>query len=294
MVETAMQPTYDNRGRMQNRAGIHALFVGVGSYQDLRIRKLTSPSVSAYRIYKWLIEARGRLALPLVSSRLLLSPTLSERRLARELGGLPNVPRSRLEQLREALVGWREDAMQCNESMTLFYFAGHGLELDRKAAVLLEDSELLRAIDIESIIHVMNPPSVGSMARTQLYFFDCCRDPSLSISVGRMSPHPELGPPPDRYLFFATSSGTKAYGKNGKTRFSEALLESLKGDAADARMVDGVVRVCVTTESLWQSLWRKVPDTLAEPFRNDPVNLRPRQQPEARMNSRGAIISFLD
>src|SRR5262245_10801586 len=74
------------------RPGLHALVVGVSEYgyllsgDDPReapahhfgLRKLTSAARAAFRVYRWLVDRANHLAVPLASSRLLLSPSAAE------------------------------------------------------------------------------------------------------------------------------------------------------------------------------------------------------------------------
>jgi Caspase domain len=139
----------------------------------------------------------------------------------------------------------------------------------------------------------------ATATRTQLYFFDCCRDSLVNREQGlalekllpRLLPSPlASSPPPDIAAFFATSSGNKAYARNGQTVFSQALLECLNGDAAIRKEETCGVRASVTVGSLARALFKKVPDLFREP----PGSVRNRQVPEVLASLSDWTICFVD
>ena len=79
----------DNRATVKGDPGVHLLIVGVSDYLNLPdhddvpreetwfLTKLSSPALSAFKIYQFL-TAKDSLALPLKTARLLLSPSQVE------------------------------------------------------------------------------------------------------------------------------------------------------------------------------------------------------------------------
>src|SRR5688572_12244185 len=134
--------------------GLHALIVGVSSYSHLPggdratttnafgMEQLTSTSLSAWKVYQWLLDHKDRLAAPLASVRLLLSP--SQRELDNALKDIPNIATidraTRANFDREAK-NWRKAAEKNEDDYTFFYFAGHGVQRStpNDAVMLMED-----------------------------------------------------------------------------------------------------------------------------------------------------------
>src|SRR5262245_13433603 len=131
---------FDDRERLQQSSGLHALITGVSFYPNTTILPtLSSPCVSALKVFRWLVEHRGQLSSPLATCRLLLSPSLYERRVRPELRD-PQVNLGAspcdFHDFIEAVRNWREDVNQHNGSTAFFYFAGHGYELDYNSGIL--------------------------------------------------------------------------------------------------------------------------------------------------------------
>lgn len=277
-----MSLVFDARASVRERGGFHALMVGVSAYrhlppagepptpQSLGMTQLSSAAYSAYKLYEWLLETRDYLAAPLATCRLLLAPTPAE--LERE----PNLRRGSpadLEAFLQAARDWRDDLSAHRESVALFYFAGHGVIRNRADQILLlEDfndglgSLLRNGTDVASLYYGMAPsrqrPDIG---RTQFYFIDACRNlPQQFAQYERLSPTPafdvRLADLPDNRvapIFHAATSGAVAYAeREAQTLFSKALLECLRGLAAE-RDEQGRWRITSNT------LARALPETLS-------------------------------
>src|SRR5215813_5810296 len=72
--------SFDDRKSLGHSAGIHAFIAGTSSSPHSILPRLSSPCLSALKVYHWLVEHREQLSLPLSTCRLLLSPSLDERR----------------------------------------------------------------------------------------------------------------------------------------------------------------------------------------------------------------------
>lgn len=85
-----MALVFDNRHNLQGKPGLHALIAGVSRYrhlpggggppakEDWKLPQLTATALTAYKIYRWLIDRRDRLPKRLATVRLLLSPSDAE------------------------------------------------------------------------------------------------------------------------------------------------------------------------------------------------------------------------
>ena len=260
---------------------IHALLIGVSDYPDLSededdsapdehlgLRKLRSPALTVYRIHEWLERRRPFLPLPLMSPRVLVSPSASELKLAPGLSKWSE--RANLANTLAALEEWREKLARNPNSTALFYFAGHGVKRERRDDVLMLEGFgstpnriLKHAIDSTSLIDGMAPSrEFPKIARTQLYFFDACRvKPALFKKYEKVEADPiwdktELSKADDRsmLILYTTVAGTKAYGRSDdQSLFSRALVRCLDGAAAESADA-GLMNWSVTGMSLANNL----------------------------------------
>jgi caspase domain-containing protein len=179
------------QGEHKSTPSLHALIIGVSYYpfmptdkarrEAFELQQLASPARTAMAIYRWLQQNSDYLPVPLGSVRLLLSPSDEEKAVEPELQSVgDNATRNNV---LAAAADWRRDASSDPKNMTFFYFAGHGVQRGAGGdVILLEDfgertgGLLYNAIDQAMLIAGM-APSRGTprIARTQFYFFDCCR-----------------------------------------------------------------------------------------------------------------------
>lgn len=279
-----MTLVWDARNELQGRQGVHALIAGVSSYRHLPggsgkltddsygLRQLSSTALTAYRIYRWILDRKDRLPLPLATVRLLLSPSATELATEPEMATLA-APCTRSSFV-SAAKQWRDDASSNREGMTFFYFAGHGVQRKVSDAIMLpedfgdpNEGPLRNAVPFDNLFHGMAPSS-GSMAqiaRKQIYFIDTCRDLTQEMrdsewqevsGIWRVS----LGGLDDRHapVFFSAIPGSRAYALKGRmTFFGEALLGCLEGAGADTlsqRDSHGRVRWAVSVYPLDEAL----------------------------------------
>ena len=275
-----MTLVYDRQDELGDQPGLHALIVGVSAYSNLPkgdqagtpesmgLKQLTSAALSAYKVYRWLLDHHQNLPVPLATCRLLLSPSTEELNAEATLNGLAEG--ANLNNFLQAAKDWRQDAATDQENMTFFYFAGHGAQRTKDDAVLiLEDfgdglgGPLKNAVDLGNIFKGMAwSDEFPNMAQTQLYFADACRDflkafrdyePDDATQVFRVA----LGGEDRRCapIFFSAVPGTKAYALVGEhSLFTEALLTCLNNDAGDFRELPEGDKWCVSVFSLSEAL----------------------------------------
>jgi hypothetical protein len=179
---------------------------------------------------------------------MLLMPSADELHTEAALNAFTN-PWGTIDVLKDA-AEWRQDASGSHDNITLFYFAGHGVQRSIGDSVMLlpgfgdgVGGTLKDAIDTANIAAGMAPtPGRPNIAQTQFYFVDACR--ILPDEFRKFEKMPttavfdvELNSRDDRRapIFYAAIPGTIANGLRGQqTLFSKALLECLKGTAAEA------------------------------------------------------------
>ncbi len=279
-----MTLVYDERQSLQGKPGLHALIAGVSLYKHLPngggvtgtrgfgLQQLSSPAITAYKIYRWLLDNKDRMPLPLVTVRLLISPSAAE--LAKEpaMAAAGADPCS-YDNFAAAAHGWRDDAGGDERKMTLFYFAGHGVQRKKSDAVMLMDDfnkpftgPLSKAVDMENIFNGMAPPADTSkkIAQCQLYFVDACRMVPEEFNnlewlnvpdvwgVDKSGRDDRVAP-----IFYAAVPGTEAKALKARTTFfGEALLQCLDGAAGEAmeQNAQGDARWGVSVYSLAKAL----------------------------------------
>lgn len=269
----------DNRTAVgDDAAGVHILIVGVSEYTNLpgeddiphpewKLNKLTCASSSAYAIYDWV--QKNSLKLPIKTIRLLLSPSQLE---LAAIADLPHpVPRASRLNFRDAARDWRADASKNPADMTIFYFAGHGMQRGPEEGILLlddflagDDTVLAKAAELGNIRNGMAPseacPQIGL---TQFYFIDACLDrPKAQTRFV----NPQVPPIFDVLLnvvdrreapvLFSTFDGALSIGRRGKTSyFAEALMLAFERGAEDPEELPaGRTRWPVTSVTIKNSL----------------------------------------
>jgi hypothetical protein len=245
------------------RPGIHLFVVGISEYDHLPPRgqpgtessmglhRLASPALTGYRFYRWLVEHKEQLVLPIATEQLLLAPSPQE--LEVEPGLADYVRDCSFDEFLRTAKQWRQEAANHPDSIAIFYFAGHGLQRVRKDHVMLMQdfadglgARLRKAAETSSLYDGMAPTGqLPNMARKQLYFVDACRlPPELSLSLELQDASPVWDPSAlldqeagevieddrDAPLFFTTLSGAESYALQGKpSLFCQALIRCLDG-----------------------------------------------------------------
>ena len=263
---------FDRRTELGDAPMLHALVIGVSEYPNLPngasdivqfddkktlgLRSLSCAAYSACKIVQWLLDNRDSTVAPLGTVRLLLSPNEEERiRIASLPAFLTEITAwspATLEALEICAPEWRSDANHCVENATWFYFCGHGFQTKtQKQALILNDfgqrqgSRLKHTVSIENIFTGMAPtPTFTSMAETQFYFVDSCRDTASGLDrfTGSYAQEPsaiwDVEPEQrDRRnapVFYGTLGGVQAYSLVGQESvFCRALLKCLPEFASE-------------------------------------------------------------
>jgi hypothetical protein len=235
--------------------GTHALVIGVSDYpfadgpdasslgKSFELHNLTTAARSASEVAAWLLNEYINPGVPLASLRVLLSPVPGESihpDIAAHLNDPAPATRAAVEaELRQ----FRNDCRQNLQSAAFVYIAGHGIQLNKRGAVvLLHDfgdpehvAELQGAIDVVGCHDGMEE---NEIAQTQIWFCDACRqDPPIAQRFerleGALTLSEGLGQVSASPLFLASSSRQNAFAEIGGTSiFSQALLWALRGAAA--------------------------------------------------------------
>lgn len=246
----------DRRAKLRGKPGMHLLICGVSSYpyvvgagniNKFGIKPLISTAISAYRVYKWLLDHEAQFPLPLATCRLLLSPSPVELESEEALVDLGE--RCTLQKFLSAVTEWQADAATNEDSMSLFYFAGHGVqERSGDTILLLEDfgdgvgGALKNAVAVDDIFDGMAPSSAAKkMARRQIYLIDACRatprdfrryaslPTSPVFNVELMQEDARSAP-----IYYAAVPGGEAQAlRADQSLFSKALIECLSTTACE-------------------------------------------------------------
>jgi hypothetical protein len=252
----------DNRGIVLG-PGVHVLIVGVSDYLNLPepddpsleatwfLNKLSSAALSAFKTYEFIRQSALRL--PLKTVRLLLSPSQVE---LNAEPGLSTAHATRADRgaFETFARAWREDAKDNPADMTIFYFAGHGLQRGPEDGVLLLEDflahgpPLAKCFEIGDIRNGMAPsPTYPHIALTQFYFIDACltRPETQKKFVNPQVPDvfgAELNVVDRREapMLFSTVDGAVALGRHGRpSHFAEALELALRRAAEDPAEENG-------------------------------------------------------
>lgn len=248
----------DRRVELEGKPGIHALIVGISDYPHLPkdnepdtpssfgARNLTSAALTAYEVCKWLTERQDQLSVPLMTCRLMISPSEKEAEVEQQLSSLATS--TSVDKFLTAANEWRQDALTDPENVTFFYFAGNGLEVSKTEVVMLFQDfgsgvgpVLRSAVSVNNLFFGMAPlVRQEKIARSQIYFIDTNRVTPEELkhyevaNTTAVFDAERLGIDDRRAtIFHAASPGGKAYAfKGGQSLFSIALLNCLNGAAA--------------------------------------------------------------
>jgi Caspase domain len=275
-----MSMLLDRRDERHRKPGLHAFLVGVSNYPFLPekeyelekhhygLMRLSATSLAVFNIAQWLLENKDRLAVPLTTCRLLLSPTITERERINKIRRI-DFASATLETFKDYASEWRQDAFLNRDNVMLFYFAGHGAQPeDRDHLMLLQNfgnekrTIFCDAVDTLNLINGMGPEDGENIAQHQIYFIDACRTRHKDFATAKKTATsvwdtdtylaPRVAP-----IFFATRPGRKAHEiPDQETIFSRALIDCLNGNAAVQLPND--TRWCITLNSLQVHLRRQI------------------------------------
>ena len=252
-------------------AGVHALIVGVSDYLNLpeagepssdetwKLNKLSSPALSAFKIFDF-ITTTG-LRLPLKTVRLLLSPSPAEVQVEPRLANATPTRASR-DAFSKLAGQWRKDASVNKDDMTFFYFAGHGTQRGSDDSVLMLEDFLTSAAPLNECFEMHNVKSGMAptatrpdIARTQFYFIDACMDRNAKLRTFLNPTVPavfgiELSEKDERAapMVFSTVDGAIALGRSRRpSHFSQALTLAFERAAEEPDPVTGQWSVTAVT-----------------------------------------------
>jgi hypothetical protein len=236
--------------------GTHALIIGVSDYpfadgpnpsavgQSFGLVNLTSAARSASEVAAWLLNEYRNPDAPLASLRVLLSPSMNESIHPDIDALLPDGPAPAIRANVDAEVGAFRNACRENENNVGFvYVAGHGIQLNKRGAVvLLHDfgdpayaNELHGAIDVAGCHAAMDQFAI---AQKQVWFCDACRQlPDVARRFERLAGaftlSERIGQVQASPLFLASSTRENAFAEIGGTSiFCQSLLWALRGAGA--------------------------------------------------------------
>ena len=236
--------------------GVYALVVGVSAYAFLEggetaatesygLGQLVSSATTAAKVFDWLRSSFLRENLPVVWCWLLLSPTAKERE-AFEKEGLTHYCEPTYDKLRIAINTWTgnipNQSPASDVSRSFFFFSGHGVQSNRKAALLpsnyldttMGNPDLQNCIGVPDLKDWMEESPVAE----HIALLDACRNEFSPLASKGANAHPlfpandssSKGPRAAATLQ-ATSPNAVAYQFEGLpyTFFGQAVLDGLAG-----------------------------------------------------------------
>jgi hypothetical protein len=239
--------------------GLYAVVIGVSAYPHLAggddpaedtlgLGQLLSSASTAAAVFEWLRRDFLKRELPVVWCQLLLSPTQDELA-ALQASGLTHYGVPDYLGMHQALQTWAgqvpHKAPAHEQSRTLFFFSGHGVQSNRNGILLPSDylnseagePRLQNCFGTRDLREWMESHPVAE----HLALLDACQNelPELGSKGARAHPPFEVVPtdwpvPRTAATLAATSPNSVAYQGAERTFFGQALLEALAGRAGNA------------------------------------------------------------
>ncbi|WJK33053.1 caspase family protein [Solwaraspora sp. WMMA2065] len=243
---------------------MHAFVVGVGAYPYCDdpaddgpagrvlgdLGSVTSPPPSAAAVAEWLLHApRGTNDPPVGTVEVLIS-SIAEVSLRLGDGTRQSVGRAVFDEFKAAFRRWRRRCDSHRDNIALFYFCGHGWELDGQLLLLEDlgrdpDALLENCVELSEIRTIMQ----HCRARTQVYFVDACRQmppdfAQLTSATRALMDHPRQVrlplSPLDAPVYFSTARRFEAQARqDAVTPFTAAVLRTLDGLGAHPSSSNG-------------------------------------------------------
>jgi hypothetical protein len=230
----------------------HALVIGVSRYPFLdgpdqtqlgatfEMAELSAAAASAADVASWLISQYDSDA-PLATMRILLSPAEGENIVGAVAPLLTGPCPATREAVEAEMKGFVADC-RSQDAVAFVYVVGHGLQFTKRGAVLLLEDvardpvpELQGALDVAGCFEGLDGPQ---FAPTQFWFFDACRErlqsPTLETMAGAYTLSIPKGNAESSTMYLGSSTREAAFSvRDGRSIFSTALLEALRGAGAD-------------------------------------------------------------
>lgn len=273
--------------------GTFAVIIGSSSYSYLiggsgtppaaepyGLKQLNVSAYTAFKFFDWLSRTYRHSEAPLAQCWLLLSPTPAERQFE---PGMPPAPEPTMRECKGAILEWFSAMEQlppehAEQSRSLFFFSGHGLEIATDRQILLPCDYLSPpgpvlndAISTYNLYGGLRKLAIGE----QLFMLDACRNDHAELREADLKgadilnvwPAYQSNPDLIAPLVYATASGQQAWEpsspQGGISLFGQALLEGLK--AENGMSADCVSGVCsIQLLSLVPFLTRRVQELHAK------------------------------
>jgi len=240
--------------------GTHVLLVGVGTYDYLvdgssenldvadSMEQLDAPAKSVKAIADWLLDGNFHNGdRPLASVAMIVSapdPFVYAHE-ASTNAGVP-LPSGTAAEVVAAIRAWLARASTHRESMTIFYFCGHGIFAGNSVLLCRDygeepDDRFAGAINFDNLCSAMQT----KIPEYQIFLADACRTPDDTIDLlatfngaglSALSPSKLItrgGMPAKQSVHLATSTLAPSYGRiDGVSVYADALLRALAGGGA--------------------------------------------------------------
>lgn len=257
-------------------AQIHVLLVGVGGYPFLKngtqeqeqqgdlagLKQLTSPPVSVEELYKTILQYHhsNSWLTPLGSIDVLISTAPQ----GKEVFSGKKIETATRKNIKNAYFRWKKLCEEQEDSVAIFYFAGHGLAKDQHY-LLAEDFgenpydpwEGAFAFDhTRKAFH-------KTKAKTQVFLVDACREVSsesleadVTSSIAPFEPPKYTGGECAFDLTLkATANNEKAFGKkNEASVFCQAIMHGLNGKASEDEDDGWIISTSLLSSKIYKLL----------------------------------------
>lgn len=231
--------------------GTFAVVIGSSRYQyldgtnKLRLGQLCVSATTAYSFLKWSMTEYRRTGSPLAKLWLLLSPT------AVELSNDPALARNTIDPTFEncsfAIQEWFGEMSQLSnqaaeQSRSVFFFSGHGLEVYEDQQVLLPSDYLRPGTPNDRALSTRNISRGLKALRVPIHFLflDACRNDHESLNkftplegtrILNEPSNEEINPDCFVPIFYGSAAGEQAFSpKSGESLLGQALLEGLRAN----------------------------------------------------------------
>jgi hypothetical protein len=307
---------YDGRPKGCREPGLHLLLVGASTYPNAELAKekismspLTCCAVSAVRLYEWFMERFTKhpkyLDRPLHTVRLLISPSEDEQPIIADILGKVDklTGASSPATIADATVGnfelaseaWRDDANSHSDGVTLFYFAGHGLDLGQAESVILfsdfgtPGGLLSKGVHTRHIMLAMGPSTRHQrIARTQYFLYDNCRthcyhlrDAGATQNIPYFDKDTGITDLRTVVPFYSCMSGQTAEGNpRAGTLFCDGLIKCLNWNAAVLPLAYPAPATLDDRDTCWRVTSDSLLPALTQYFNRLPNS--PEQRPDQR------------
>lgn len=250
--------------QLAGRSATHAIVIGISAYPHLKggtgapaddhfgLGQLAVSAQTAFRFFEWLRDDYHHETAPIGSVRLLLSPTAEERAEnagMEEAGAYAPADYATCE---AALIEWRRRLATlapdiAAASRSIFFFSGHGLEINQLMQILLpsdyldpQKPSLNRALSTLNLKHGM----LSLAVQYQFFFIDACRNGGGQLGgavvegskIFDVYSTDKNNPDVNSALMYGTASGAQSWqpaaAAGGQlSLFGDALLEAVSGGA---------------------------------------------------------------